>query len=157
MYGDDRVRHCAECKLNVYNLSGMSRREAESLLLNSEGRLCIRYFRRSDGTVLTKDCPVGWDAFKRRSRRVASALASVVIGIISGVFGLRLAETTLNLLPLGDVPAVRLNNDLADRATAHEPMVGEAVVPIKSRREPMLGRVESIKKLSDEKVIAWVK
>lgn len=60
MYGDERKRFCSECKLNVYNLSGMTRREAERLIVNAEGRLCVRFFRRADGTVLTKNCPVGW-------------------------------------------------------------------------------------------------
>ena len=60
MYGSERKRYCSECKLNVYNLSDMSQREAENFLINSEGRVCLRVFRRKDGTVLTKDCPVGW-------------------------------------------------------------------------------------------------
>ena len=59
MYGDDRRRFCSQCKLNVYNLSGMTRDEAEQLVMNSEGRLCVRFFRRKDGTVLTQDCPAG--------------------------------------------------------------------------------------------------
>ena len=60
MLGDDRKRYCGECKLNVFNLSGMTKMEAENLLLDSEGRVCVRFYRRSDGTVLTQDCPVGW-------------------------------------------------------------------------------------------------
>lgn len=59
MSGDDRVRFCRACKLNVYNLSGMSRRDATDLVQLVEGRLCVRYFRRKDGTVLTADCPLG--------------------------------------------------------------------------------------------------
>ena len=57
MEGDDRVRFCGSCRLNVYNLSGMTRREATELLKLVEGRLCIRLLRRKDGTVLTQDCP----------------------------------------------------------------------------------------------------
>jgi hypothetical protein len=83
MYGDDRQRYCPECKLNVFNLSGMARREAENLLLNTEGRLCVRFFRRSDGTILTKDCPVRWRAIKRRIRKAATALASFILGILA--------------------------------------------------------------------------
>ena len=78
MVGNNRQRHCAECQLNVYNLSGMTRREAENLLVNAEGRVCVRYFRRADGSVLTKDCPVGWKAFKRRVSKTATAFASVI-------------------------------------------------------------------------------
>jgi hypothetical protein len=33
--------------------------EAERLVVEKEGRLCVRFHRRADGTVLTRDCPVG--------------------------------------------------------------------------------------------------
>ena len=85
MIGTNRKRFCGECRLNVYNLSGMSRGEAENLLMNSEGRLCVRFFKRTDGSILTKDCPVGWQAIKRRVSRVSTAAASLIIGIVSGL------------------------------------------------------------------------
>lgn len=85
MTGVGRKRYCGECKLNVYNLSGMTRREAESLLMNSEGRLCVRFYRRQDGTILTKDCPVGWQAVKQRLSRVATAFVSLVFAALSGI------------------------------------------------------------------------
>jgi len=86
MGGNERKRFCGDCKLNVYNLSDMTRREAENLLLSSEGRLCIRFFRRADGTVLTKNCPVGWQAVKRRVSRVATAAFSLIAGLFGGIF-----------------------------------------------------------------------
>lgn len=85
MSGDNRKRFCGECKLNVYNLSGMTKEEAENLLVNSEGRLCVRFYRRSDGTVLTQDCPVGWAAFKRRVSKTAAGVASLIFGVFSGL------------------------------------------------------------------------
>lgn len=85
MIGVGRKRYCGECKLNVYNLSGMTRTEAESLLMNSEGRLCVRFYRRADGSILTKDCPVGWQAVKKRISRVATAFVSLVFAALSGI------------------------------------------------------------------------
>ncbi len=85
MLGDHRKRFCGDCKLNVYNLSGMTKTEAEELLLNSEGRLCVRFYKRADGTVLTEDCPVGWAAFKRRLSKTAAAVASLIFGVIGGL------------------------------------------------------------------------
>ena len=85
MIGSDRKRFCGECKLNVYNLSGMTQTEAENLILNSEGRLCVRFYRRVDGSVLTKDCPVGWQALKRRMSKTATAFASLVFAALSGI------------------------------------------------------------------------
>jgi hypothetical protein len=73
MVGDERVRFCGECKKNVYNVSAMPREEAEALLREREGRLCVRLYRRTDGTVLTADCPVG----VRRKRRRHAAIAAV--------------------------------------------------------------------------------
>ena len=59
MEGDDRARFCPECELNVYNLSAMTEEEALKLVKEREGRLCVRFYQRRDGTVLTTDCPVG--------------------------------------------------------------------------------------------------
>lgn len=86
MEGNERKRFCGECKLNVYNLSGMTSYDAENLLRNSEGRLCVRYFQRPDGTVLTKDCPVGWARIKRRMSITAAAVCTVLLTIMNAVF-----------------------------------------------------------------------
>jgi cytochrome c-type biogenesis protein CcmE len=72
MKGDERVRLCTQCAKHVYNLSAMTRREAEELLAR-EPRLCIRYYERPDGTILTTDCPTG--TRKRRARRARRAVA----------------------------------------------------------------------------------
>lgn len=64
MYGDERVRFCGQCSQNVYNLSAMTRQQAEDLILKTEGRLCVRFYRRADGTILTKNCSVGVQAIK---------------------------------------------------------------------------------------------
>lgn len=86
MYGDDRARFCGECKLNVYNLSGMTKHDAENLLINTEGRLCIRYYKRADGTIIISDCPVGWARVKQRASVFAAAAFSLLITLASSVF-----------------------------------------------------------------------
>lgn len=85
MTGNERVKFCGQCHLNVYNLSSMSRAEAEHLLVNSEGRLCVRYYRRTDGSILTKDCPVGLRAIKRRLSYVSRAITSAVLTFLAGI------------------------------------------------------------------------
>src|SRR2546429_7836467 len=85
MFGNERVRFCAQCDLNVYNLSAMSRQEAESLITSTEGRLCVRFFRRKDGSILTDNCPVGLRALKRRALRIKRAVVSSVLGFLAGV------------------------------------------------------------------------
>ena len=92
MIGDARRRFCGQCELNVYNLSEMSRREAEDLINRTEGRLCVRFYRRADGTVLTKDCPIGLRAMRRKLSRLATATLSAILGFFSGL-GLNMAIT----------------------------------------------------------------
>ncbi len=73
MTGDDRVRFCGKCEKSVYNLSAMPREEAEALLADRGGNLCVRFYKRADGTVLTEDCPVG----VKQRQRVRLAMAAV--------------------------------------------------------------------------------
>ncbi len=108
MYRNDPKRFCANCKLNVYNLSEMTRDEAENFLMASEGRVCVRYFRRKDGTVLTKNCPVGWRAVKQRVSSAATAAFSVVMTFLSGLFVLKGVDSAVSIIPLGNVPPVEV-------------------------------------------------
>jgi hypothetical protein len=78
MTGDDRVRACASCQKNVYNLSELTRDEAEALILEKHGDLCGRYFQRKDGTILLKDCEVG--VSRSRKRRLIAAGAFALLG-----------------------------------------------------------------------------
>ena len=87
MEGDERTRFCRQCGLNVYNLSEMTRAEAESLVARTEGRLCARFYQRADGTVLTKDCPVGLRAVRLRVARAAGAAFAAVLGLFAAVSG----------------------------------------------------------------------
>jgi hypothetical protein len=130
MIGTDRKRFCGECKLNVYNLSGMSEQEAENLLMNSEGRLCVRFYRRADGSVLTKDCPVGWQAIKRRVSRVSTAAASLIFGAISGL-GLNSYLSNKEAVTMGETIKVE---DFQYQTNEFIPTAGE--VEIKGKIAP---------------------
>jgi len=85
MFGNDRARFCGQCKLNVFNLSEMTRADAERLVATTEGRLCVRYYQRRDGSIITQNCPVGLAAIKRRLTRVASAVGSAVLSFFAGL------------------------------------------------------------------------
>jgi hypothetical protein len=86
MTGTDRVRFCGHCQRNVYYLSAMSRREAEELIQQREGRLCIRFYRRADGTILTEDCPVGLRAVRRRAALIIGGAAAVLFAVVAWGF-----------------------------------------------------------------------
>jgi hypothetical protein len=87
MSGDDRVRFCDQCDLHVYNFSEMTRQQVESLIASTEGRVCARLYRRADGTVLTRDCPVGIRAFRKRASRMAGAALTTLLSLSTFVFG----------------------------------------------------------------------
>ena len=114
MKGDDVVRHCSLCRLNVYNVSEMSREDALQLIHEAEGRLCIRMYRREDGTVLTKDCPKGLANFRRRVvKRVALAASLALTAAGCGRLGERLrndfgfgGNTTMGEMPMTGKVAV---------------------------------------------------
>ena len=83
MQGDYRVRHCEACQHKVYNLSGMTRTEAETLVAGTEGRLCVRFYRRPDGTMLTQDCPVGVMAVRKRMAVTLACAATLFLSLSS--------------------------------------------------------------------------
>jgi hypothetical protein len=80
MHGDDQSRFCDKCAKNVYNLSAMTTEQAEALIREKEGDLCARYYQRTDGTVLTADCPVGV-----RKKRVKAAAFVAAVGAAASV------------------------------------------------------------------------
>lgn len=79
MAGDDRVRFCDRCKLHVYNISMMTKPQAEALIVETGGRLCTKFYRRADGSILTQDCPVGLRAIRRRVSQYAGATLSALL------------------------------------------------------------------------------
>jgi hypothetical protein len=73
MVGTDQVRFCGQCQLNVYHLSMMTLPEAQKIVAEKEGgRLCVRFFKRSDGTLITQDCPVGLQQLHARKLKLVS-------------------------------------------------------------------------------------
>lgn len=86
MTGDERVRFCGKCQKNVYHLSHMTREEAERLIAEKEGGLCVQFYRRADGSVVTRDCTVvavakkAGNAFWLVACSFAAAFTFVVFG-----------------------------------------------------------------------------
>ena len=77
---------CNQCERHVYNFASLTRAEAEELIEEKEGRLCVRLYRRADGTVLTADCPVGVETLRRRAARKVMMIVGAVLGLIGGGF-----------------------------------------------------------------------
>ena len=90
MTGDERTRHCGQCNLDVHNLSAMTADEAESFLRAKvgTGRVCARIFRREDGTILTRDCPVGLALWRKRAGWAAGRVAAAGLFLVTGGWAL---------------------------------------------------------------------
>ncbi len=98
----ERVHFCMGCQKNVYNLSAMSQGEAEGLLRRHEGRLCVRYYQRHDGTVLSGDCPIG-------ARAVGMGLirrSAMAAGLFAMLFGAMAAMNNAQQQTPHPIPAV---------------------------------------------------
>ena len=59
MEGNDQIRFCSECNKQVYNLSSMTRKQAEDLLAKGGGELCAKIDRDDRGKIIT--------AYRKRS------------------------------------------------------------------------------------------
>lgn len=85
MTGDDRARLCAKCDLHVVNTFMMTDEEAlEALARVHKGEhICMRVHRRSDGTFMTRNCPVGVQRIRERAYKVAAWIAGGLSMILS--------------------------------------------------------------------------
>jgi len=136
MVGNERVRSCEQCHLNVYNLSEMSRVEADRLINQAEGRLCVRFYRRRDGSIITQNCPVGLRAIKRRLSRLATAVASFILSLMAGVGFYRFADKRVWFRPhvMGGIAKADGNRPLP-------PSVQGEVVVSPSPEEIVMGKL----------------
>ncbi len=86
MRGNDKARFCDSCQKHVYNFAAMTTEEGLALITQTEGEFCGRLTRRSDGMLMTADCPVGVAArltrFRRRLVYTVVATAFMLLGFI---------------------------------------------------------------------------
>jgi len=147
MTGSDRVRFCRNCQKNVYNLSAMSRDEAEAFVRQRESRICIQFYRRADGTMLTDDCPVGLRILRRAARRSWALIAGSLVAVLGlfvggasyssakrpGAQSLRQLEPFASILEWLDPPPTTAPEPLPPVLPPAPPMLvrGEMCVPVR--------------------------
>jgi hypothetical protein len=85
MRGQGATRFCDQCALNVHDVAGMKRRDAETLLDRPDVRLCVRLTKRPDGTVVTAETPRITRILDFIAPRVRAAL--LFIGVGAGLLG----------------------------------------------------------------------
>jgi TonB family protein len=137
MYGNERVRFCGQCQLYVYNLSAMTREQTEQLILRNEGRLCVRFYQRKDGTILTQNCPNGLAAVKAKFNRVRASIASALLTFF-GSLGLLwfVKPAPLNIVMGGFTPTESVV-PLAP-VVGEVPRMGQMMQLVTRRSEPFI-------------------
>lgn len=131
MVGDERTRFCGGCKKDVHNISALDSAEAEALLREKSGQLCVRYFQRADGTVMTQDCP---DGVRRKKTRKLAVLAAGTFGLTASAFGALTAMASM-----GSPPRPEMMGDVAPpptTTTTDVPLMGAPMPDPEQVQEP---------------------
>ena len=120
---EEAKRFCGDCRKHVFSIDQLSAKEAHQLIQSASANnssVCVRLFKRADGTIITDDCPVGLRRIRNAWRRLRTSVASI-------------------LLLLGALPA--LADDKSD-CKSKAPMLLGRVVPAKrqiTNSLPVLG------------------
>jgi hypothetical protein len=91
MSGCDSKRFCDHCQRHVHDLSAMTLGDAEALICQQAGELCVRFTRMPDGQVKTLDyCAATMrKGFGWRFWTVVVAIAAAIGGCVLGNHGTR--------------------------------------------------------------------
>lgn len=135
MVGDDRKRFCLSCEKNVFNLSALSREEAEQFLLeHASGDVCVRFYQRADGTIMTSDCAVG----VKRKRRKKTALAVVGAGALAlGAFTSLAQRPRVAMGGMSPMPIAERPTDPGGQWAAGGLEPSEPPAPVTTVRTPL--------------------
>lgn len=125
MTGDEKTRFCAQCKLNVHNASAMTDEEVMLKIMSiAQGnRVCMRIYRRADGTFLTKNCPVGVRKQLERARKAAAWLAGGLSMLLS-----------LGATALAQNSSAQKENGAAKKPVWHSQITADKPSPQKSTK-----------------------
>ncbi|MFT3694258.1 MAG: hypothetical protein QM831_14020 [Kofleriaceae bacterium] len=139
MVGDDRVRHCHKCDKQVFDLSAMTREQAEALIIAKNGQLCAKYYQRRDGRVMTSDCRQGLIA--ARKLKVVAVASLALLGTGVGVAVQRHNRVELDAIDSVEVaPATEVARSHVQASSHQEapPPPPPVVEQIKVVDEPMM-------------------
>ena len=88
MKGTNSARFCEHCQKTVHDLSAMALKEAERLLCQSAGSLCIRYVKSFDGQVQTLDYRArrGGRTFSWKAWTLIALAGALLAGVVNAAF-----------------------------------------------------------------------
>lgn len=122
MIGNDQIRFCDHCNLQVHNISAMSRADAMRLVERSQGRLCVRYYRDGAGQLLTakalprQTAPPALYQLGRRVSRLAAGAFGATLSLSSAVAQSPIAQNQ-PASSQGISPVDNLNSSIVGRIT----------------------------------------
>lgn len=122
LVGDDRIRYCGQCRLNVYNFAVMGQEEIERVVRRTEGRLCGRLYLRGDRTATSKNCPAS------RTRTLLKRAIAVAAVLLVGGFAW-VCRTSEPPSRVGLPPWLRSTLDLLDPQPAPRALLGDVACP----------------------------
>jgi len=147
MVGTERERFCSTCALNVYNISSMGSLEAERFLAERAGsKVCVQFFRRKDGTILSDNCPKGLRAMRDRSKQFLK-IASSFIAIVVSNFAAALATEPTKAKPINSNSSSSSSASSASQVERGEPTLKTDAPP----EQRLMGR-PSMNSLNTSKV-----
>ncbi len=85
MVGNERVRFCEHCSLHVHNLSALTRNQAERLVAQSNGRLCVRYHQDPNGRPALLPAVQKLHRIGRRVSRLAAGAFTASLSVSSAL------------------------------------------------------------------------
>lgn len=151
--GDDKVRYCGQCHLNVLNASAMTENEVLTEIRKAAGgqRVCMRLFRREDGTFITRDCPIGLRALRQRARRVAAWVAGILAAFVSLPSHAQTGDKTESADKKKPVWHSKILQDNRGQAVAPAAEVRSA--PVNTGPRELMGDVAYVPKLPENMVV----
>lgn len=99
MIGNDQVRFCEHCNLDVHNLSSLTRNEASRLIARSNGRLCVRYHHDAAGVPLLLPVRQKLHRISGRVSRIAAGAFTAALSVTSAVAQNTSSSQSANLNP----------------------------------------------------------
>ena len=129
MAGTEKVRFCGGCRKSVYNLSAMTRAEAEQTLARPDGMPCVRFHHDAIGAPLTRE------ARPERRRFLALLVGSLLALIGMGGAAPRPASAAPpEIAPLPVAAGVPvMMGALALPPRLRRPLMGKIAVPHRPR------------------------
>ena len=132
----------------------MSRTEAENLIREKEGNLCVRFYQRADGTIITDNCPVGLKLVRRPFKWLATGFAALMAMGVAIVHAENSKTRCANPeQPTYTPPTAKLRNiqpfktvfDWADPKPEPIAMAGAiSVAPRPPVNQPKMGRMQPV-------------